>query len=234
MNVLPLKSNAIHLWEGSLDLSPEDLASFQMILSDDEKTRAARFKFPCDRQRFIVARGLLRQLLGQYLGQSPESIEFAYNEKGKPYLAFSSLEFNLSHAQDQVVYAITQEVPIGVDLEYRGRDVEMEDLAERFFSPAEYKNLMSLSEDLRREGFFCAWTRKEAVIKAMGQGLHFPLQDFTVSLDPREPPALQAILGDEPAAWHLFSIERPDDFALALAVRAQGKVIEGFDLNLIR
>lgn len=175
--------NEVHIWRASLDLSkllPENLLG---TLSADELSRASRFRFEKDQRRFIGARGILRQILGAYLQKPPHSLQFLYGTNGKPTMACSEdpLQFNISHSDNMVLYAITHNRNIGIDLERIQEDVDIEEIANRFFSEAEIVSMQQLTESKRNELFFQYWTRKEALIKATGVGLSFPIETFDVS-----------------------------------------------------
>ncbi len=152
------------------------------LLTGDERERAGRFHFQRDSSAFAISRGLLRTLAGRYLDAPPERLRFDYTPYGKPYLAGqfagSPLRFNLSHAHELVLYAFTSGAEVGVDVEYLRPELAGAEIAERFFSPREVEALLTLPVEGRTEAFFRCWTRKEAFIKAVGQGLSFPLDQF--------------------------------------------------------
>jgi 4'-phosphopantetheinyl transferase len=224
---LSLARNAVHVWRASLDQSPSQVAFLQNSLDDDERSRADRFYFSRDRERFIVARGVLRALLGRYLGKAPQSLSFSYSTHGKPALASESgadaIRFNLSHSHGTALYAVTRGREIGVDLEFIRSDLEAEQIAERFFSHSEIVTLRALPLSLRKYAFFLCWTRKEAYIKARGEGLSMPLDQFDVSLIPGEPTALLSTQRDtdETLRWSLRNLTPAFGYAAALA--AEGR-----------
>ncbi|MHB1946584.1 MAG: 4'-phosphopantetheinyl transferase family protein [Gammaproteobacteria bacterium] len=178
-----LKSQTVDLWHVLLTdlVSQED--RFLALLSPDEVQRANRFRFPHHRARFILARGILREILSLYTGQSPKEIVFEYGPRGKPYLKDNhlDLQFNVSHSDDVAVYAITQHAEVGVDIQ-KIEEGHHESVAKRFFSEEENKQLQRLSEVERAQGFCQLWASKEALIKAVGEGLYVPLGDFSVAL----------------------------------------------------
>lgn len=218
-----LVNNEIQVWWADLDNPCRSHSELKELLSPDELERALRFKFPIDQQHFIAARGQLRVLLASYLSIEPAMVKFTYNTQGKPQLAGDSqpIEFNLAHSEGRALYAFALDVAVGIDLESQERDLEAEALAERFLSSAEYESLMALPIALRREAFLRAWTRKEAVIKALGLGLSFPLEEFTITLGPDEPARLVSIKDDDAQAWSLISLEPAPGWLAALAFRAR-------------
>jgi 4'-phosphopantetheinyl transferase len=207
----------IHLWCATLDREQSVLQRLEATLSQEEKARADRFHFVRDRNNFVVARGLLRELLGRYLHQSPADLEFSYEPHGKPFLSAANaskrLCFNLSHSSGLAVYAIARERNLGIDVELIRPDFANEEIARRYFSVRELDDLRSLPPETRDEGFFHCWTRKEAYLKARGLGLQIPLDSFAVSLSPGGP--AQFLSGVEPC-WHLVACLPAAGYAAAV------------------
>ena len=182
----------MHVWRAALDVPESQVRSLWDTLTADERQRAEHYVFEKDRTHFVVARGLLRVLLGRYLRQDPPHLRFTYGPHGKPALATDTgggaLRFNVSHSHGLALYAITRGREVGVDVERIRPEVAQEKIAERFFSPREVTLLRALPAPLQATAFFACWTRKEAYIKATGEGLTLPLDQFDVSLLPGEPP----------------------------------------------
>ena len=180
--------------ERSLDQTQSQIQSFLHTLAADEQARAERFHFERDREHFIVARGVLRAILGRYLNRAPERLSFCYGAHGKPALAgeagADAIRFNVSHSHGVALYAVTRGREVGIDLERIRFDLAVLEIAERFFSRREVATLRTLPTEAQRQAFFRCWTRKEAYIKARGEGLSLPLDQFDVSLAPGEPAAL--------------------------------------------
>jgi len=204
--LLTLGSNEVHVWRARLDQAPSQVQSLQQTLAADERARAERFYFQRDREHFIVARGLLRVILGRCMGMEPDRLAFCYNSYGKPALGRDSggdtLRFNVSHSHELALYAVTREHEIDVDLERLRSDLADEQIAERFFSRREFAVLRAVPTNMRQEAFFKCWTRKEAYVKAKGKGLSLPLDQFDVSLAPGEPAALLNTKLDPEEASH--------------------------------
>ena len=192
-----LSADEVHVWRAGLD---RPAAEYARLLSRDEQARADRLRFEQLQRRFIVGRGILRVILGRYLNVSPEEVEFEYHPNGKPALSsrllHAALCFNLSHSDELLLLAVTYHRAVGIDLETIHSDLEVENLAEQFFSPAERVELQALPSDRRLASFFCGWTRKEAYLKARGEGLTYPLDQFTVSMDCDQPAQLLEVKGD--------------------------------------
>jgi 4'-phosphopantetheinyl transferase len=224
---LKLTSHAVHVWRAALEQPEAVLQRLSKGLSPDETARAGRFHFEQDRRHFIVGRGILRSLMAGYLGSSPAEIEFSYGPQNKPTLVAGpgrlNLRFNLAHSHGQALYAFTVGREIGVDLEQIRPLDDAEDIAKRFFSARDYETFMVVPAPQRLEAFFNCWTRKEAYIKALGQGLSHPLDTFDVSLTPGEPARLLAIQGDpqETSRWSLLALTPEPGYAAALMVEGQ-------------
>lgn len=227
---LQLPSNAVHVWRASLEQSAMQVQQLAQTLSEDEHLRAARFYFERDRKHFIVARGLLRTILGRYTSLEPHQLQFSYSPRGKPALAStgdsSTLQFNLSHSKGLALYAVTRDRKIGIDLEYLRPISNIEQLTQRFFSAREHGVIHSLPPDEQQVAFFQSWTCKEAYLKATGEGLA-QLQQVEVSLTPEQPYGLLNIATDAQATtrWSLQTLTPAPDYVAALAV-------EGHDWNL--
>ena len=188
-NEIALASGELHVWQTALDLPADQVQRARELLSPAEQERADRFHFDRDRRRFSVARSTLRLILSIYLQQPPDQIVFTHNPYGKPAIS-APLHFNVTHAHELALFAVTAAAPVGIDVEYTGRHVADRDaLARRFFSAQEVEVYQALAEVERRAAFWCCWTRKEAYIKALGTGLSHPLDRFVVSLRPDQPAA---------------------------------------------
>ena len=196
------RDDAIEVVVVGLALEPAAVRACASLLSAVERERATRFAFARDARRFIVGRARLRQLLGARLGVRPESVELVYGARGKPALANSgrnSLRFNLSHREDIAVYALSSGREVGIDVEAIRPLPDADAIAARFFSRREHAAYQALDPCDRPLGFFQCWTRKEAFIKALGDGLSHPLDSFDVSLAPGAPAELLRV---EPVSGH--------------------------------
>ena len=224
---LTLSPAEVHVWRASLHASPSRLADLHTILADDERQRAARFHVDRDRDHYIVARGILRTLLGHYVQRPPQALTFSYNDYGKPALegpnSRTPLFFNLSHSHNLVLYAVVYGRDLGIDIEYVRPDFARDQIAEQFFSPRENVELRALTHAQHTIGFFNCWTRKEAYIKARGQGLSLPLDQFDVSLTPGEPAVLLQTrdIPTEAARWSLQELHPGPGYIAALAVEGR-------------
>ena len=215
----PLDSGEIHVWTATLTADGEALTHHRALLADDERARADRFLPSRVRERFIVARAILRRLLSVYVRSDPSALRFGYADNGKPYLAHGSgLCFNLSHAEDTAVIAITSQREIGIDIEATTREVDVLGVARKVFSPDEIARLTALAPEERPAAFFRLWTRKEAYIKARGDGFGYPTQSFSVSHLPGDRDALLADARHAVAHldWRITEIVAPAGFCAAL------------------
>jgi 4'-phosphopantetheinyl transferase len=217
-----IPTGRVDVWSVRLD-EPARAGSEVVVLSPDEVARASRFHFEKDRIHFTRCRSALRGLLAGYLAIPAAEIRFEYLTGGKPQLVAeqnpSALQFNVSHSANMAVITVGSEHRLGVDIEKIRGDVDTTALAERFFSPRERAGLQALPEHLRVPGFFACWTRKEAFLKATGEGLSFPLEDFSVTTHPELDPELEEIKGsaDEGNQWFLADLTVVDGFRAAVA-----------------
>lgn len=215
-----LTSGVVHVWQSALVVPAGDLAHYTALLAEDERERADRFHFERDRSAYIAGRGMLRDLLGRYLSKPSAVLEISYSEYGKPYLPGSDLQFNLAHSGGIALFAFTLEEAVGVDVEMEREMSDALAIAERFFSPGERETLRSLPREEQMPAFFRCWSRKEAFIKGVGEGLSYPLDAFDVSLAPGEEARLLTVRGSavEAAHWSLLAMELPVGYQGALAV----------------
>jgi 4'-phosphopantetheinyl transferase len=236
---LPINPQATHrsfkLTERNIDVWPVHTAGssavaeeLERVLAPDEKVRAAQFRFSHLRRSFILARGALRILLGWYLDVSPASIQFTYGSRGKPALAVPArVDFNVSHSGDLAVFAFTAGCEIGVDVEQIHPLQDIQTIADQFFCPEEAAELMSLTANQRERSFFLCWTRKEAYIKAIGDGLSAPLDGFRVTLQQGQPARFIHIANDmgSAQAWTLHDLQLAPGYAAALAYRDTERLV---------
>ncbi len=213
-----LDRHQVHIWT----LPLEDTTSAHSLcdlLSPDELERASRFRFEKHRAQYVLTRGTLRFLLAGYLGISPREIAFHYSKYDKPGLREGQkLDFNLSHTEGMAIFGFTRGNRIGVDIERLRSDFRADEIAERFFSPFERAALRGVPEARRHQSFFRIWTRKEAYIKALGEGLSHPLHQFDVSLE--DTASLLATRPDASDAqrWQLENLTIAPEFVAAAAV----------------
>lgn len=228
--LVPLKSKEVHVWCAHLMCDSAQIYEYSQSLGADELQRAHRFHFHKDQNRYVVARGVLRAILGSYLNCGRQNVQFGYSPHGKPFLSGkhekTALRFNLSHSDELALYAFTLDSEIGVDIERIRFDFEIGEIAQQFFSAKENEDLVAVKGQLKYEAFFNCWTRKEAYIKARGEGLSLPLHEFDVSLAPGEPTALLNCRTDsrEVSRWSLSSLNPAEGYKAALAV--EGKAWE--------
>lgn len=224
----PLAPADVHVWRVRLDRPGEP---YRTLLSSDERERADRFRFPEDRDHFTVARATLRLVLAGYLDADPRALAFEYEAHGKPRISGPNpvaLRFNLSHSHDRALIAAALGREVGVDIECLRRPVADDKIAQRFFSPQEAQALAHLPPTEQAAAFFRCWTRKEAYLKARGDGIYYGLRHFTVSLRPGDEPALLAntLHPDEVARWSMRAVDAGPEFAACVAA-------EGSDWTLL-
>ena len=219
-----LANDAVEIVIAPLNVEADAFNALAAWLQDDEQRIAERFHFERDRRRFIVARARLRQILAARLGTQPRAVEFAYTAHGKPMLAADSagidLRFNVSHCKDVAVFAFCRGREVGIDVEMIERIEGIDEVAAHFFSRNELHAYRALDEADKDAGFFNCWTRKEAFVKALGEGLRFPLDSFDVSLAPREPARILRVAGQNGAdcGWCLRGFSPLPGYVAAVVV----------------
>jgi 4'-phosphopantetheinyl transferase len=220
---LSLPDDAVHIWRVSLAQANTQVQELAHTLSPAERERAQRFCFERDRRRYIVARGALRSILGGYLSIHPSHLKFRYGIRGKPYLARScddgTMQFNLSHSNEMALYAYTRSRRIGIDLEYIHPVPDANRVADQFFSRGEKAALRALPRDQIDEAFLTFWTRKEAYVKALGEGLYQPLDQFDVSSVPGKPYHLLEVPNSsgESSQWSVATLNPAPGYLASLA-----------------
>jgi 4'-phosphopantetheinyl transferase len=184
-------SQDLQLYQARLDISPTECDRLWQILSEDERSRADRFKREYLKRNFIAARGNLREILAPRLGCEASAIQFGYSDRGKPYIQnFKGLHFNLSHSQDLAIYVICQDREVGIDLEFINSQCDVDSIAKRYFLPSEQKVISYLCERDKYLAFYRAWTLKEAYGKATGEGIANILDQVDVT------PLLECPMGE--------------------------------------
>jgi 4'-phosphopantetheinyl transferase len=230
-----LSSTDIHIWGLLVDLPQDRIVQLAQRLSGEEIKKSICFRFERDRKRYIARRAFLRMILGFYLDCQPREILFSYGSYGKPMLhdSFSktSIHFNLSHSNGFALCAVTRDMEIGIDLELIKPLSDMEEIVKHFFSPNEKAAFDSIPASEKLLAFYNCWTRKEAFIKAGGQGLAYALSEFDVSLAPGEPARILGISGntDPATCWSVVELTPASDYVAAIAYEGKGKKIVCFE-----
>ncbi len=220
---IPIPNKSVDVWLAELEQSEKIRAQLWPLLNAEEQKRALRFHFDIHRHHFIVGRGLLRILLGNYLHIPPAEIAFAYGAYGKPFLPHTPLQFNISHAHGVALLAITQGRTLGVDVEEIRPLADAALIAKMNFSAREVAQYTAVPDAQKPLAFYNCWTRKEAFIKAIGEGLTCPLDSFDVTLIPQEPAQLLQIRGSQTEAekWRLQSLTPVDGYVGAIIATGQ-------------
>lgn len=208
----------VHVWFAPLDQPTDRLDALRAVLSADERQRATRFRFERDRERFVAAHGALRLVLERYMDAPARDLRFEVAATGKPSLAGVGVRFNLSHSGDVGLVAVACQRDVGCDVERVSERPRIEQLAQRFFSQSERTALAALPEAERRRAFFECWTRKEAFIKARGEGLSRPLDSFDVTVNGSPRVLATRPDPDDAARWRLIALDPAPGYAAALCV----------------
>lgn len=221
---LTLSADEVHVWCAPLGQPEQRVRQLASTLVPDEQARAERYRLERDRDRFFVRRGILRHLLGRYVGCEAKSVEICYGAYGKPSLAHGcgegTLRFSLAHSRQMALFAFARGCEVGVDIESVHPMQDADRIAARFFSPREVAALRALPPEERQRAFFACWTRKEAYLKARGVGLSGELGQFEVTVVPGRPARLLSVGGDPRRAldWRLEDLVPASGYAAALAV----------------
>lgn len=235
---MKLCESEVDLWQIQLANQEWGLQYLRGLLSQDEMQRADRFHFEKHRNRFIVARAAMRMILAAYVGRTPQELVFFYGAKGKPELSppqnSLKVQFNVSHSEDLALLAVTLEHRVGVDIEFIKDDFATDEIATRFFSEIETRILRTLPPTERTKAFYNCWTRKEAYIKALGEGLSLPLKSFSVTFGPNTVPALSWVdlAPEEISRWQMHDIAAPQGYAAALVIEGQGHYLRQWPWRL--
>ncbi len=228
-----LTSTDVHVWRVTLDVPEASLIAFRALLSADERARADRYHFPADARRYSVARGVLRRILSRFTAVAPEALAFDYNAHGKPSLrdCTSTLSFNVSHAGERALIAVAGGPAVGVDIEPLRSIDAMNDLARQHFSVPEQQAFYALPVPARQRVFFEVWTRKEAVLKALGVGLSREPATIDVWGGGQEPHPVDVGDPAETPLWTLMALDPGAGYVGALAVRAPTVAVQTWDLQ---
>lgn len=204
-----LKPGILHIWLVDIDIQFQGVSSMEELLSPEEVDRSGRYRFEQDRIRFIIRRGILRVLLSRYTGINPVEIEYLTSPLGKLSLPLNPLQFSVSHSQDRIAYAFTLEQDTGVDIERIKPLQELTQLVETWFSTEECALWSDLNPSDRLESYYHVWTQKEAFMKASGEGLTYPLGDFSVSADTHKAGRLLSIKNEDASHWKMITLSEP-------------------------
>jgi 4'-phosphopantetheinyl transferase len=230
-----LTVHAVVLWHAVLDAGRDDIARLTALLDEGERVRVLRLATDRLRRRQVMARGLLRLLLGHYTAADPRAVRLLSGPHGKPALAAgASLHFNVAHSGERALFALADSRPVGVDLEAVARPIDVLGVAAHAFSPDEQALLRSAPEGARVDVFYRLWTRKEAYVKARGSGLTYPMRSFTVSARADDDDALVAdhLAPDACADWRVRSVAAPEGYCAALAAAGRDwTVIDAGELS---
>lgn len=230
-----LPEGCVHVWQAAAPASAGGEERLCSLLDAEERSRLNRFRFAEDRAMFATGRAAVRRLLGSYAGAAPAAVRLVLSSRGQPLPAPDSpaagLNFSVSHSGGRVVLAFSRGFAVGVDIEFIRPKVEIEAIVRRYFSPLEAEPFLSLPAARRTEAFFAVWTRKEAFVKARGEGLTCPLDAFAVTVEPAGPPRLvRAPAGAAAGEWSLCDLDAGPGFRAALAVRHPSPRISSFQM----
>jgi 4'-phosphopantetheinyl transferase len=222
----------VHVWRVELECARRSAVALVDCLSPAERERAARFRWRDLRDRWSVAHGALRYILAEYARANPASLSFEVGPNGKPELCWpvSGISFSLSHTGGLALLGVASGKRVGIDAEILQSGIEVGKLSRRFFAAAETEQILALPPKLQLAAFFACWTRKEAIAKALGDGLSKPLDRFEVTVRSDEPARLVSIEGDSRGRWTLFDISERG-IAAALATEGCTRVLRRLEFE---
>lgn len=229
-----LQTNQVHVWRASLKRNEMELAELLNLLDIQEKNRAAKFISEQAKNNFIAARGILRSLLAKYLHVKPQDLVFKQGQYGKLYLDSSILQFNISHSHDLALFIFALHQPVGIDVEFIRDDFDFVHIAQRFFSKKETADLLTLLPNQQLHAFFNCWSRKEAFIKAIGKGIFFALDEFSVEVSNKQEGRLQLHITDpefNAKDWSLEALNPADGYVGAFAISQQKYEVGFYECN---
>ncbi len=216
-----LKSSEVHIWRFDLSEFVNTVSEMRQILSADECARADRFHFEKDRTRFVIRRGVLRKLLSKYVSIEPADLRFAHNNFDKPALEGDErIVFNASSSQDVGIVGIAHNAKLGMDVEFVDTTFPHMEIAKRYFSDDEVRALQALPSELRTTVFFDCWTKKEAYVKAIGDGMSLTLPTLTISCEGSEVFSVTA-RSEEMSGWSFESFFVEENSIASIAVEGE-------------
>ncbi|QVL34689.1 4'-phosphopantetheinyl transferase superfamily protein [Telmatocola sphagniphila] len=215
---IELPDNEVHVWVAPLAENGSN-GSHQRFLCEEELKRAEKFRSEKTRSQFISSRGTLRWLLSGYLGHEPEQVAITYEAAGKPILAGQPFYFNVTHSEEVAAYAVSKAGRVGLDIERLRTMENIESIIERFFTQNEFQAFQQVPLELKEIIFFRMWTRKEALLKAIGQGIH-ALELCEISVSPHEEPRVLKMMNEENCSdrWLLKDLDLAQGYQGALAL----------------
>ncbi len=222
---LVLRDNELHIWKTKISENKHDLDFCRYLLTSEELIHANEFYFVEDRNRYIIARAILRRLIFGYTGILPNSIVFEYTEYGKPFLAaknnIQGMKFNIAHSKNAVVFAFTKNIDVGIDIEFVNKDFVIDDLVKYCCSEQEQYHLKSLPEDQRYRYFYKLWVIKEAIVKAMGLGLSYDLKRIYINFSKNKLIDPIVIINNDKMYWTVDIFLSYDGYQSAFATKNQ-------------
>lgn len=226
------RENAVHLWARDLRTdNADELRELETLLSPDERDRAARFHFPQHRERFIIARATLRQILAAYLSITPGELRFRYSAKGKPSLDFDSetdIRFNLSHSENLALFAVASGREVGIDVEWMKPEFPCLEASALVFTDEEMNTLRTLSPPQQTRAFFTLWSCKEALLKARGEGFLANAKSISIALFDESDFPKVTFADDDTSHWSVKILPIAKDYAAAVATHGIIDSVQSF------
>lgn len=224
--------NKVLIFTVNLTSHINNVSTYWEYLSIQEKIKASKYYTEYLSKKYIISHGILRYILGFYTKQHPQKIEFNYSEYGKPFLKNSNIQFNMSHSCNMVSYMIALNYRVGIDIELHDKNLNIEDFADLVLTPEEYKYLSSLKSRDKLRLFYILWTKKEALVKAIGQGLSYPINTIEVI---RLLSGKGVLLNDKNnelrQPWYCYELEVPENYSGAIGIENKIDEIVYLEMN---
>ncbi len=225
--------NALHLWKIPLNISEKEISSLVLSLSEEERKSATRFRFDKHRHRYIIAHAAMRKIVANHLNISTHALNIDFNKYGKPYISNNPLYFNLSHSEDIALVSISFHGQVGIDIEFLKSEIDMLGIAQRFFHPIEFEQLIKIPPENRSHYFYTCWTGKEAFLKAKGIGIANHLKMF--ALDLQDLNKLKIILVDkafdEFKTWTIHTFQPQENYMATVVSQAKPEALVMHDYS---
>lgn len=214
---IKLTENNALIFTAYLPSMNQDLKKLWTPLSDQEKTQAEKFINKPLRDRYVMSHGLLRYLLSLYISSEPHEIQYSVNQFGKPFLKEKSsrVQFNMSHSKDYAAYIIGLDYQIGIDIEWKDKTINFEEISDLVLSPAETNNFKTLEPKKKFHTFYDIWTKKEAIVKAIGEGLSYPIKTIEIMNSADNAKGCYTVNGN---TFHCSELQNLDGYAGAIAL----------------
>lgn len=230
--VFNTSTNKVFIFTVNLISYINNIATYWEYLSVKEKVQANKYYSNSLRDKYIMSHGILRHILSYYTIQYPQDIVFTYNKYGKPFLKNSNIHFNMSHSHNMVSYIVALNYRVGIDIELRDNNLDVQELSNLVLTPRESKYFSNLNSQEKLSFFYYIWTKKESLIKANGQGLSWPINTIEAITLATERTIL--LINEKNALqkeWYCYELEAPKNYSGAIAIENKIEEIVYLEMN---